>query len=77
MDVRIGLVHNAREIELEVPDDTDAEGLRATIEKAVADGVSMLWLADKKGRSTGIIVEKLAWIEIGADTGRSRIGFGS
>ncbi|MGH9242829.1 MAG: DUF3107 domain-containing protein [Acidimicrobiales bacterium] len=77
MDVRIGLVHNAREIELELPDDTDAEKLRASVEQALADSASVLWVTDKKGRSTGVIVDKLAWIEIGAETGRSRIGFGS
>jgi Protein of unknown function (DUF3107) len=77
VDVRIGLVHNAREIELELPDDTDADHLRAQVEKALIDGASLLWLTDKKGRSTAVVLEKLAWLEIGAETGRGRIGFGA
>ena len=54
MDVRIGLIQNAREIELELADDTDADHLRSQVEKALIDGASLLWLTDKKGRSTAV-----------------------
>ena len=77
MDVRIGLIENAREIELEMADDTDADHLRKQVETAIIDGATLLWLSDKKGRSTAIVLEKLAWLEIGAETGRGRIGFGA
>ena len=77
MDVRIGLIQNSREIELELADDTDAAHLRDQIEKALIDGATLLWLTDKKGRTTAVVLEKLAWLEIGAETGRSRIGFGA
>jgi Protein of unknown function (DUF3107) len=77
MDVRIGLIQNAREIELELADDTDADHLRSQVEKALIDGASLLWLTDKKGRSTAVVLDKLAWLEIGAETGRGRIGFGA
>jgi Protein of unknown function (DUF3107) len=77
VDVRIGLIQNAKEIELDMSDDTDAEQLRSQVEKAIIDGASLLWLTDKKGRSTAIVLDKLAWMEVGADTGRGRIGFGA
>ena len=77
MDVRIGLIHNVREIELELPDDTPPDELRQQVEKALLDGASLLWLTDKKGRSTAIVLERLAWLEIGGETGRGRIGFGA
>jgi hypothetical protein len=77
MDVRIGLIQNAKEIELDLPDDTDAEQLRGQVEKAFIDGATLLWLTDKKGRSTAVVLDKLAWLEVGADTGRGRIGFGA
>ncbi|MGH9117761.1 MAG: DUF3107 domain-containing protein [Acidimicrobiales bacterium] len=77
MDVRIGLIQNAREIELELADDTDADHLRSQVEKALIDGATLLWLTDKKGRSTAVVLDKLAWLEIGAETGRGRIGFGA
>jgi hypothetical protein len=77
MDVRIGLIHNGREIELEVADDTDPDELRGSVEKALLDGTALLWLTDKKGRSTAVVLDKLAWIEIGAETGHGRIGFGA
>jgi hypothetical protein len=77
MDVRIGLIQNSKEIELELADDTDAAHLRDQIEKALIDGATLLWLTDKKGRTTAVVLEKLAWLEIGAETGRSRIGFGA
>ena len=77
MDVRIGLIQNAREIELELSDDTPPDELRQQVEKALLDGATLLWLTDKNGRSTAIVLEKLAWLEIGGDTGRGRIGFGA
>ena len=72
MDVRIG-VTQAREMELELADDTDAAKLTADIESALADG-KVLWLTDKKGRRVGVPAEKVAYIEIGQSEER-KVGF--
>ena len=74
VDVRIGVTHSPKEIGLEMPDGTDSEELRASVDKAIADG-STLWLTDRKGRQVGVPAEKLAYVEIGRPDDR-RIGFG-
>ena len=75
MDLRIGVTHVARELTVEMADDTDVDALRDDIEVALS-GDGVLWLTDRLGRRTGIPVEKLAYIEIGSAEGR-RIGFAS
>ena len=69
--VRIGF-QGARELEIEV-DDAGSTG--ATVEDAVGAGDEMVWLTDARGHRYGIIVEKLAFIEIEGESGRSGIGF--
>ena len=72
MDVRIG-VTQARELEVELADDTDAKQLASDIETALGEG-KVLWLTDKKGRRIGVPAEKVAYIEIGQSEER-RVGF--
>ena len=75
MDVRIGVTYTPKEIEVEVSDDTDRDQLIKTIEDAVSSEGRMLWLTDRRGRSVGVPSSKLAYVEIGADTGERRVGF--
>jgi hypothetical protein len=75
LDVRIGVTYTPKEIEVEVSDDTDRDQLIKTIEDAVSSDGRMLWLTDRRGRSVGIPSGKLAYVEIGADTGERRVGF--
>ena len=75
MDVRIGVTYTPKEIEVEVSDDTDRDQLIKTIEDAVSSDGRMLWLTDRRGRSVGVPSSKLAYVEIGADTGERRVGF--
>ena len=76
MDVRIGLIQNAKEIELELDDGTDAGAVRQQVDAALQGG-STLWLTDRKGRQVGVAAEKLAYVEIGSPEDGRRIGFGS
>ena len=76
MDVRIGLIQNAKELELQLDDDADAGALRKQVDAALKDG-STLWLTDRKGRQVGVAAEKLAYVEIGSPEDGRRIGFGS
>ncbi len=76
MDVRIGVTYSAKELELELPDDADPEDLVGSVEAALARGTGLLWLVDRRGRRTGVVVEKLAWIEVGSDSDLRHIGFG-
>ena len=76
MDVRIGVTDARRELELELPDDTDRDELKAKVAAALAADAEVLWLTDRKGRDVGIPAAKLAFVEIGSADGRS-IGFGA
>ena len=75
MDVRIGVSQTAKELEVELPDSADPDGIKADMNKAIKDG-STLWLTDKKGRQIGVPAEKIAYFEIGAPEAVRRIGFG-
>ena len=76
MDVRIGMIQNPKELELQLADDADSVALREQVEAAVQAG-GTLWLTDRKGRQIGVAVEKLAYVEIGSPDDGRRIGFGS
>jgi hypothetical protein len=76
VDVRIGLIQNAKELEVQLEDDADAGALRQQVDAALKDGTT-LWLTDRKGRQVGVAAEKLAYVEIGSPEDGRRIGFGS
>jgi len=76
VDVRIGLVHSLRELEVELPDDTDAEALRTQVDEAMRDEDSVLWLVDRKGANFGIAAGKITFIQLGTGSEKGRIGFG-
>jgi len=75
LDVRIGVTYTPKEIEVELRDDTDRDQLIATIEEAVSAEGKVLWLTDRRGRRVGVPSSKLAYVEIGADSGERRVGF--
>jgi hypothetical protein len=77
VDVRIGVTYSPRELEVELPDDTDADGLASRVEEALRGADGMLWLTDRKGRRIGVPADKLAWVEIGSPSDRGRVGFGA
>lgn len=76
MDVRIGVQHTVREIELELANDTDREELKGRVSAALADGDQVLWLTDKNGREVAVPAGKIAYIELGRSETERRIGFG-
>lgn len=75
MDVRIGVTHTPKEIELDMSEEPDA--VAKAIEKALADGDKVLWLTDRKGRRVGVPAAKVAYVEIGTSTEDRRVGFGA
>ena len=74
MEMRIGVVHTPKELSLDFEGSVD--DAVAAIEKALADGVPMVWLDDAKGRKVGVPVDKLAYVEVEADEAIKRVGFG-
>ena len=77
MDVRIGITHTPKEIEVEMPDEADRDKVVAEIEKLLKTGDGVLWLTDRKGRRIGVPVVKVAYVEVGAPSHERRVGFGA
>ena len=75
MDVRIGLVDSARDLEVELADDTDVDALRAEVAKALTDDGHVLWLTDKKGGQVAVAGAKVTFVSLGGSD-KARIGFG-
>jgi Protein of unknown function (DUF3107) len=74
MELRIGVVHTPKELNLEL--DGTADELVGAIDKAMADGAAVVWLTDTKGRRVGVPAGRIAYIEIDEDGGNKRVGFG-
>ena len=49
MDVRIGVTHTVKEIDVELPADADRDEIKESIEAALADADKVLWLTDRHG----------------------------
>jgi hypothetical protein len=77
MDIRIGVTHSPRELELELAEDTEREAFRQQVDDAVAQESGVLWLTDQKGRQVAVPADKIAYVELGAPGDDHRIGFGS
>ena len=75
MDIRIGVVQSAREIELEMPEGTKPEDVIADVEKVLGKEGSVLWLTDHKGRRVGIPSARIAYVEVGTEDKKQRVGF--
>lgn len=76
MDIRIGVTYTAKELDVELPDDTDHDAVRTAVETAIADQ-QVLWLTDRKGRAIGVPSDKIAYVDIGSSESSHRIGFSS
>lgn len=77
VDVRIGVTYSAREIDLQLAGDTNAEELRETVDSTLGGKSSVLWLTDKRGRIVGVPSDKVAYVEIDSDSDSRAIGFSS
>lgn len=74
MEVRIGVVYTARELNVETDDSVDE--VTQAIEGALSNNDTMLWLTDTKGRRVGVPTDKIAYVEVAADAGGRKVGFG-
>ena len=71
MEIRIGIQHVNREVVLE--SNESIASVQKSIDAALASG-SLLTLTDEKGRTVIVPGDKIAFIEIGAQTS-GRVGF--
>lgn len=77
MDVRIGVLHTMKEIEVELPADTDRAEIKSRIDEALADDDKALWLTDRHGKDVAIPSARIAYVELGSADSERRIGFGA
>ncbi|GAB3219740.1 DUF3107 domain-containing protein [Glycomyces halotolerans] len=71
MEVKIGVQHAPRELVLESK--LSSKDVAATIDKAVSEG-GILRLEDDKGRQVMVPVDRIAYVEIAAQSPRP-VGF--
>jgi hypothetical protein len=77
VDVRIGVIHTVKEIDVELPADVDRDKVKKQIDSALADDSKILWLTDHKGRDIAVPSSKIAYIELGGPESSRRVGFGA
>ena len=75
MDLRIGIAHMQKEVNLEMADDFDLSGFKSNLEEVSKNETSIVWLTAINGREVGIPGNKIGYVEIGIkDSGRT-VGF--
>lgn len=77
MDVRIGVTYTGKELEVELPDDSDRDAIAKQIDAAVAGDSPMLWLTDRRGKTVGVPSERIAYVELGRAASDRKVGFGA
>ena len=75
MDLRIGIAHMQKEINLEMADDFDLSGFKSNLEEALKKETSVVWLTDINGREVGIPGNKIGYAEIGIQDSGRPVGF--
>jgi hypothetical protein len=66
------MADTAREIDVEVD---DAEVLVTAFVEAIDGGDKVLWVTDQEGRRHGLVVDRIVYVDVEADTTRPGIGF--
>ncbi|HUQ40312.1 MAG TPA: DUF3107 domain-containing protein [Acidimicrobiales bacterium] len=77
MEVRIGVTYTPKEIELDLGDDADRDGLMKDVDAALGKETNVLWVTDRRGRKVGVPSTKIAYVEIGSPHDDRRVGFGA
>ncbi|SVD39279.1 uncharacterized protein METZ01_LOCUS392133, partial [marine metagenome] len=75
VDLRIGIAHMQKEINLEMADDFDLSGFKSDLEEALKKETSVVWLTDINGREVGIPGNKIGYAEIGIQDSGRPVGF--
>ena len=74
MEVRIGVLHTPKELEVEVAD--SADDIAKALDRVLEQEDAVLWLTDTKGRRVGVPGERIAYVVIEGDHDTKRVGFG-
>ena len=77
MDVRIGVIYTGKELEVELPDDTNRDDVSKAVDAAISGTSPVLWLTDRKGKTIGVPSDKIAYVELGRAQSDRKVGFGA
>ncbi len=77
MEIRLGVSHSTKELNVDLGDDVEADAVKADLEAAMGGSDGVFWLTDRRGRQVGVPVARLSYIEIGSPDAAHRVGFGS
>jgi len=77
VEVRIGIIHTAKELEIELAEDADHDAILRDVESALGRHDGVFWLTDRRGRRVAIPVAHVAYVEVGAPANERRVGFGA
>jgi hypothetical protein len=77
VDVRIGIIHTTRELDIELGEGVDRDQLLQEIGAILGTDDGVMWLTDKRGRRVGVPAGKIAYVEVGAASDERRVGFGA
>jgi hypothetical protein len=77
VDVRIGVLHTMKEIEVELPSDSDREAIKKQIGEVLGDEGNTLWLTDRHGKDVAVPSARIAYVEVGSPDHERRVGFGA
>ena len=72
MRVKIGMTSVPRELDLEVE---DGQKVVSAFEEALAKEENVLWITEQDGRRFGLVVDKIAFVEVEPESDKP-IGFG-
>jgi len=75
VDLRIGIAHMQKEINLEMADDFDLSDFKSKLEEALKKETGVIWLTDINGREVGIPGDKIGYAEIGIQDSGRPVGF--
>jgi len=70
--IRFGMA-SAREVEIEVD---SSEDIASAFDLAMAEGAKVLWVTDAKGHRHGVVLDKVAFVEVEKAKPRE-VGFGT
>ncbi|MCY4068889.1 MAG: DUF3107 domain-containing protein [Acidimicrobiaceae bacterium] len=75
MELRIGIADNPQPITVTLPESTDREAVKTSVEGALRGKAPVLWLTDEKGREIAVAASRITHVELGPP-GSNPIGFG-
>jgi len=77
VDVRIGIIQTAKELDVELAEGSDRDAVLADVETALSNPEGILWLTDKRGRRVAVPSARIAYVEVGPIADERRVGFGA